>query len=85
MPRPPSRAVAFPKKPPALKKGERSGGTLFKNLGNPLKATDMTVTYQEFDVNPYDGVKRDSERVVIGSDGRCWYTNDHYTTFTELK
>ncbi len=47
--------------------------------GNPI-------TYKEYDVNPrVEGVNRGTERVVIGSDGRAYYTNDHYQTFKEIK
>ena len=41
--------------------------------------------HQEFDVNPYQrGVNRGAERLVVGSDGRAYYTSDHYRTFTEI-
>jgi ribonuclease T1 len=76
------------KKPPALKKGERSGGTSFQNKEGLLPKQDAAgkaITYTEYDVNAYDGVKRDAERVVVGSDGRHWYTGDHYKSFTEIK
>jgi guanyl-specific ribonuclease Sa len=40
--------------------------------GNPIN-------YKEYDVNPYQkGVNRGTERIVIGSDGKAYYTNDHY-------
>jgi hypothetical protein len=75
------------KKPPKLKKGERSGGTSFGNKEGllPKDAAGKAVTYTEYDVNAYDGVNRDAERLVVGSDGRCWYTADHYKSFTEIK
>ncbi|MCA1665759.1 MAG: hypothetical protein LC659_16070, partial [Myxococcales bacterium] len=76
------------KKPPILKKGERSGGVPFGNKEGLLPKQDAAgkaLTYSEYDVNVYDGVKRDAERVVVGSDGRCWYTADHYKSFTEVK
>ena len=76
------------KKPPALKKGERAGGFPFGNKEKRLDAQDKAgkpITYTEYDVNAYNGTKRDAERIVIGSDGRCWYTADHYGTFTEVK
>jgi len=34
---------------------------------------------------PPKGTRRDAERIVIGSDGKKYYTNDHYKTFTEIK
>lgn len=43
------------------------------------------ITYREFDVNnKVQGVLRDSERFVRGSDGRVYYTPDHYITFYEI-
>lgn len=76
------------KKPPGLKKGERSGGHAFGNKEKRLPEKDAAgkaITYTEYDVNKYDGVNRDAERVVVGSDGRHWYTGDHYGSFTEVK
>jgi hypothetical protein len=76
------------KKPPKLKKGERAGGFPFGNYQKALDQQDKSgkaITYTEYDVNVYDGVKRDAERIVVGSDGRCWYTSNHYTSFTEVK
>jgi guanyl-specific ribonuclease Sa len=32
-----------------------------------------------------EGRNRGAERLVTGSDGRAWYTGDHYRTFTEVK
>ncbi len=44
------------------------------------------ITYKEYDVNPYQkGVNRGAERLVRGSDGRSYYTNDHYETFTLIE
>jgi guanyl-specific ribonuclease Sa len=44
------------------------------------------ITYQEWDVNPYQkGVNRGAERLVTGSDGSAWYTNDHYSTFVQVR
>ncbi|WXB20348.1 hypothetical protein LZC94_05520 [Pendulispora albinea] len=64
------------------------GGTKFKNNGGVLPTTDGSgnpVTYTEYDIHPHKkGVNRGAERVVIGSDGRKWYTNDHYSTFTKM-
>lgn len=43
------------------------------------------ITYREYDVNPYTpGVNRGAQRVVIGSDGSRWYTDNHYQTFTKF-
>jgi hypothetical protein len=76
------------KKPPKLKKNERAGGFPFGNYEGRLPKQDAAgkaITYTEYDVNGYNGAKRDAERVVVGSDGRCWYTSDHYGSFTEVK
>ncbi len=51
-----------------------------------LPKTDTTgnpITYQEWDVNAFQkGVNRGKERIVTGSDGSAYYTNDHYISFT---
>lgn len=69
------------------------GGRTFENNGSqggetlPIKDNrGNVITYREYDVNPYTkGQDRGSERVVIGSDGKAYYTNNHYQTFTEIK
>ena len=79
---------ATAKKPPKLQKGERAGGFPFGNYEGKLPKQDAAgkpITYTEYDVNSYDGKGRDAERVVAGSDGRCWYTADHYKSFVEVK
>jgi guanyl-specific ribonuclease Sa len=44
------------------------------------------VTYQEWDVDPLQkGVNRGSQRIVTGSDGSAYWTDDHYTTFTRIR
>lgn len=68
------------------------GGRLFMNSGRgggqvlPRTTADGTsITYQEYDVNPYTpSVNRGVERIVVGSDGRAYYTGDHYRTFEEI-
>lgn len=69
------------------------GGREFKNDGRAggetLPKTDSAgnkTTYREYDVNPYQkGVDRGAERVITGSDGKNYYTADHYRTFQEIK
>ncbi len=65
------------------------GGRRFGNFENhlPRSSTDgRPIQYQEWDVNPkFQGRNRGTERLITGSDGRAWYTNDHYNTFTEVK
>lgn len=44
------------------------------------------IDYQEWDIHPkLPGRSRGAERVVTGSDGRAWYTADHYCSFTEMR
>ncbi len=68
------------------------GGTPFMNDGRdrgevlPRRSADgRPVTYREWDVNPYTGANRGTERLVTGSDGSAWYTNDHYNTFVRIR
>jgi ribonuclease T1 len=65
------------------------GGRVFTNRERVLPMEDAqgnTIAYQEWDVNPkVQGQNRGTERICTGSDGRSWYTNDHYRTFIEIK
>jgi hypothetical protein len=70
------------------------GGSVFENTPPPgrpslLPTTDASgkpITYQEWDVNPkVPGQGRDEERIITGSDGSAWYTNDHYGTFHRMR
>lgn len=69
------------------------GGSTFANDGRAAGQVlpkngpgGGSITYKEWDVNPYTkGVNRGAERLVTGSDGSVYYTNDHYTTFTKVK
>jgi RHS repeat-associated protein len=59
----------------------RGGGEILPRVDN----SGNKITYKEYDINPYTrGVNRGVERVVIGSDGRSYFTNDHYRTFSEV-
>jgi guanyl-specific ribonuclease Sa len=68
------------------------GGRVFQNDGRGggrilprADARGNPITYREFDVRPYvPGVNRGAERVVVGSDGRAWYTDDHYASFLQM-
>ena len=66
-----------------------AGGRRFGNYERALPQTDANgarITYQEWDVHPHrDHVNRGAERIVTGSDGRAWYTGDHYQHFTEME
>jgi guanyl-specific ribonuclease Sa len=68
------------------------GGQQFMNDGRdggqvlPRRdATGKSITYREWDVNPYTGANRGTERLVTGSDGSAWYTDDHYDTFVRIR
>ena len=44
------------------------------------------IDYREWDIHPkVPGRNRGAERIVTGSDGRAWYTADHYCSFTEMR
>ena len=63
------------------------GGKLYNN--NPTSGGQKLpegVSYKEYDINPnVPGQNRGAERLVIGSDGTAWYTNDHYMSFKRIK
>ena len=65
------------------------GGRVFTNRENIVPQMDgkgNPITYQEWDVNPkIQGQNRGTERILTGSDGRAWYTDDHYQSFKEIK
>ncbi|MEO6812628.1 MAG: ribonuclease domain-containing protein [Ginsengibacter sp.] len=65
------------------------GGRIFTNREKIVPQTDDNgnpIQYQEWDVNPkIQGQNRGTERILTGSDGRAWYTNDHYQSFQEIK
>jgi ribonuclease T1 len=65
------------------------GGRIFQNRERVLATKDATgsrIKYQEWDVNPKkQGKNRGAERLITGSDGRAWYTEDHYQSFVEVK
>jgi len=69
------------------------GGKDFKNDGRDggqvlpkQDASGDAVTYKEYDVDPkVSGTPRNAERIVVGSDGTAYYTNDHYKTFTPIE
>ena len=69
------------------------GGAQFLNDGRggaqALPRADSagtSIAYREWDVNPFQpGVDRGAERLVTGSDGSAWYTNDHYNSFIRVR
>ncbi|MCX2963775.1 ribonuclease domain-containing protein [Gordonia aquimaris] len=64
------------------------GGSVFRNNEGLLPATSAggRIDYREWDVNPKEpGRSRDAERIVTGSDGSAWYTDDHYRSFVQIR
>ncbi len=69
------------------------GGRRFGNYGKDgeqklplLDAQGKAIEYREWDIHPkVPGRNRGAERLVTGSDGRAWYTADHYSRFTEIE
>ena len=69
------------------------GGRRFGNFGRggeqrlPVRTgRGSRIDYQEWDIHPRrPGRNRGAERLVTGSDGRAWYSADHYCSFTEMR
>ncbi|HEY2154103.1 MAG TPA: ribonuclease domain-containing protein [Isosphaeraceae bacterium] len=69
------------------------GGREYRNLGLDGGAVlprfddrGRPIRYREWDVNPkVPGRNRGAERIVSGSDGRVYYTRDHYMTFGRIR
>lgn len=66
--------------------GENDGRNSTKVLPRKDK-NGKKIEYREYDINshPQHGAGRGLERMVIGSDGRAYYTREHYKTFEEFK
>ncbi|MDA9471879.1 ribonuclease domain-containing protein [Enterococcus sp. 5H] len=64
-------------------------GKAYKNRDRKLPTVDNNgnaINYKEYDVNDkIPGMDRGSERLIRGSDGKIYYTDDHYKTFVKLK
>ncbi|WP_422749393.1 PPE domain-containing protein [Mycobacterium sp. WMMD1722] len=64
------------------------GGDQWNNKFGDLPTVDPSgaqVTYREYDRYPYTpGVSRGTDRIVVGSDGSRYFTDDHYKTFTKF-
>lgn len=69
----------------SVAKGGYVGGRRFGNFEGLLPKKDASgkrIKYQEWDVNPkVNGKNRGAERLVTGSNGKGYYTNDHYGSF----
>lgn len=65
------------------------GGRRFGNFEGRLPKVDgrgRRIAYQEWDILPKrPGRNRGPQRLVTGSDGRAWYTADHYDSFIEIR
>jgi ribonuclease T1 len=65
------------------------GGRKFGNYEGLLPKKDASsrkINYQEWDVNPkIQGKNRGAERLVTGSDGKAYYTDDHYGSFVLVR
>jgi len=65
------------------------GGRFFGNFERRLPQTDAQgrrIRYREWDVNPLrPGVNRGPERLVTGSNGSAYYTDDHYDSFKKIR
>ncbi|HEY1381906.1 MAG TPA: dienelactone hydrolase family protein [Gemmataceae bacterium] len=65
------------------------GGRTFLNAERLLPQTDgqgRRLKYREWDVNPLrPGVNRGAERLITGSDGSAYYTDDHYRSFKKIR
>ena len=72
---------------PGQSSGTRAGG-VWRNDPPALPRVDSRgrpITYREFDVNNrIPGAGRDAQRFVVGSNGRVYFTNNHYGTFVEV-
>jgi hypothetical protein len=62
--------------------GMSIGGDYFGNYQEKLPV-GKGISYREADCY-YTGGSRNAYRIIYSSDGRVWYTEDHYRTFTEL-
>ncbi|MBO7658850.1 MAG: hypothetical protein J6T65_06005 [Clostridia bacterium] len=62
--------------------GKAIGGDTFQNKEGILPKTSG-VTYKECDIDTNGKKDRGSKRIVFGSDGRIFYTEDHYNTYVE--
>ena len=62
--------------------GKSIGGDHFGNYEGRLPV-GKGIQYREADCW-YTGGRRNAYRVIYSTDGRVWYTEDHYETFTEL-
>ena len=60
--------------------GKAIGGDYFGNYEGVLPKG----SYHECDINTNGRRSRGAERIIYSSDGRIYYTSDHYESFTQL-
>jgi hypothetical protein len=69
------------------------GGEPFGNVGaeNGMllpffdNVAGQLITYTEYDLRPFAfGTDRGKQRIVVGTDGNDYYTDDHYKTFKRI-
>jgi len=62
----------------------KTDGTIFRNRENllPIKTSGY---YAEFTVETLKIGSRGTKRIIRGSGGETYYTDDHYKTFKEIK
>ncbi|MBK8642883.1 MAG: ribonuclease [Saprospiraceae bacterium] len=62
------------------------GGRTFYNREKKLPKTNIyNIVYREWDIYPkVKGKNRGAERLITGSDGNAYYTNNHYRTFIKI-
>ena len=60
--------------------GKAIGGDYYSNYEGTLPSG----SYHECDINTNGRRSRGAERIVYSSDGRVYYTSDHYESFTQL-
>ena len=63
--------------------GKSIGGDTFSNREG-LLPKEKGVTYTECDIDAQGKKSRGAKRIVFSSDGRIYYTGDHYQSFTRL-
>lgn len=90
-PLPPVGQHALPPLPDGAVRDRYVGGMPFNNTGGAMilprvdNTTHAVIQYVEYDVRPFTFTyERGGERVVVGSDGNEYYTDDHYQTFRRI-
>ncbi|WP_051773202.1 ribonuclease domain-containing protein [Saccharothrix sp. NRRL B-16314] len=90
-PLPPLGEHSLPPLPGGLVRDRYVGGMPFGNTGGAMilpfvdNTTHVVIQYSEYDVRPFTFTyERGGERVVVGSDGNTYYTDDHYQTFRRI-